>query len=86
MKMSELNFEMKKEYDFSKGIRGRFYRPKKKSTTIRLDDDVILFFKKKAGEDKQGYQTLVNAALREYIFNKVTITKPKLTKKKGLTR
>jgi len=34
---------MKKEYDFSKGVRGRFYAPKKNSTTIRLDDDVILY-------------------------------------------
>lgn len=62
-------FEMKKEYDFSEGIRGRFYEPTKKSTTIRLDDDIILFFKKMASEDKIGYQTLMNAALREYIKN-----------------
>lgn len=62
-------FEMKKEYDFSEGIRGRFYEPTKKSTTIRLDDDIILFFKKMASEDKVGYQTLMNAALREYIKN-----------------
>ena len=60
-------YEMKDEYDFSKGIRGRFYSPKKRSTTIRLDDDVILYFKKKASEKKVGYQTLVNAALREYV-------------------
>ena len=58
---------MKDEYDFSKGIRGRFYGPRKKSTTIRLDDDLILYFKKKASEEKIGYQTLVNAALREYV-------------------
>lgn len=67
MKKSEKNFEMKSEYDFSEGVRGRFFQSKKKTTTIRLDNDVILFFKKKAGEDKQGYQTLVNMALREYM-------------------
>ena len=61
------DFEMKEEYDFSDGIRGRFYHPKKKSTTISLDEDVILFFKKKASEKKIGYQSLVNAALREYV-------------------
>ena len=77
MKKSEMNFEMKPEYDFREGIRGRFYQPKKKSTTIRLDDDVILFFKKKAGEEKQGYQTLVNSALREYIIRKITPIKTK---------
>ena len=43
MKKSEESFEMKPDYDFSSEIRGRFYRPKKKSTTIRLDDYVILF-------------------------------------------
>lgn len=63
------NFELKDEYDFSKGIRGRFYNPHKKSTTIRLDDDVILYFKKMAGEQKVGYQTLMNSALREFIHN-----------------
>lgn len=61
------DFVMKDDYDFSNGVRGRFYEPTKKSTTIRLDDDVILYFKKKASEDKIGYQTLMNAALREYI-------------------
>lgn len=67
MKVMNDEYEVKSEYDFSKGVRGRFYRPKKRSTTIRLDDDLILFFKKKAGEQKIGYQTLVNTALREYV-------------------
>jgi uncharacterized protein (DUF4415 family) len=58
---------MKDEYDFSEGTRGRFRNPQKKSTTIRLDDDLILFFKKRAGEQKIGYQTLVNAALRDFV-------------------
>ncbi len=67
MKQSDDEIEMKDEYDFSHGIRGRFYAPHKKSTTIRLDDDILLYFKKRAGEEKVGYQTLLNAALREYI-------------------
>jgi uncharacterized protein (DUF4415 family) len=72
MKTSEEGFELREEYDFSKGVRGRFYQPKKKTTTIRLDDDLILYFKKKAGEKKIGYQTLVNAALREYVHHHTT--------------
>ncbi len=60
-------FVLAKEYDFSKGVRGRFYRPKKVSTTIRLDDDILLFFKKFATEKKTGYQTLLNNVLREYV-------------------
>jgi uncharacterized protein (DUF4415 family) len=63
------DYDLKEEYDFSAGVRGRFYTPHKKSTTIRIDDDVILFFKKLAKEKKLGYQTLLNSALREYINN-----------------
>ncbi len=69
MKAKDHEFILKDEYDFSKGIRGRFYSPHKKSTTIRLDDDIILYFKKKASEEKVGYQTLMNSALREFIHN-----------------
>jgi uncharacterized protein (DUF4415 family) len=63
---SEENFELKKEYDFSEGIIGRFYRPKKVSATLRIDDDVLMVFKKRATEQKMGYQTLINNVLREY--------------------
>lgn len=66
-KNAEDAFEMKHEYDFSEGVRGRFYQPKKLSTSLRLDDDVVLFFKKKAREEKIGYQTLMNMALREFM-------------------
>ncbi|HCZ12787.1 MAG TPA: hypothetical protein DHV16_11200 [Nitrospiraceae bacterium] len=63
---SEENFELEKEYDFSKGIVGRFYRPHKISVSLRLDDDLLVRFKKIASEKKIGYQTLINAALREH--------------------
>lgn len=59
------DYEMQEEYDFSGGIRGRFYKPKKVPTTLRLDDDIILYFKKKASEEKVPYQTLINAFLRK---------------------
>lgn len=59
------NYEMKEEYDFSGGVRGRFYKPKKIPTTLRLDDDIILYFKKRASEEKVPYQTLINAFLRK---------------------
>jgi len=58
-------FEMEDEYDFSGGIRGRFYKPKKVPTTLRLDNDIILYFKKLASEKKVPYQTLINALLRK---------------------
>jgi uncharacterized protein (DUF4415 family) len=61
------NMKLPKEVDFSKGIRGRFYRPQKTSTTLRIDNDILLYFKKLASERKSGYQTLIGEALREYI-------------------
>ena len=67
MKRSNEKYEMKKEYDFSQGKRGRFYFPRKISTTIRLDDDVLLYLKKVASMKKTGYQTLLNSILREYM-------------------
>ena len=59
------DYEMLDEYDFSDGVRGRFYKPKKIPTTLRLDNDIILYFKKLASEQKVPYQTLINALLRK---------------------
>ncbi|MBN2826165.1 MAG: BrnA antitoxin family protein [Campylobacterales bacterium] len=59
------DYEIKEEYDFSGGVRGRFYKPKKVPTTLRLDDDIVLYFKKRASEEKVPYQTLINALLRK---------------------
>jgi len=50
--------------DWSRAERGRFYRPIKQVVTIRLDADVIAWFK--ARDPK--YQTAVNRALREYML------------------
>ncbi|WP_299437620.1 BrnA antitoxin family protein [uncultured Rhodospira sp.] len=44
--------------------RGALYRPVKRQVTIRLDADIIAWFQ--AG-GAQGYQSRINAALREYI-------------------
>ena len=60
-------YELKDDYDFSGGTRGRFYKPKKVPTTLRLDNDIILYFKKKASEQKVPYQSLINALLRKEI-------------------
>ena len=59
------DYEMLEEYDFSNGVRGRFYEPKKIPVTLRLDNDIVLFFKKLASEQKVPYQTLINALLRK---------------------
>ena len=64
-------FDMEEHYDFSTGVRGRFYQSKKVSTTIRLDNDILLFLKKKASEDHIGYQTLINSLLRDYVKHSI---------------
>ena len=49
--------------DWSKAQVGRFYRPIKQLVTIRLDADVIAWFKATAPQ----YQTAVNRVLRDYM-------------------
>lgn len=45
---------------------GKFYRPLKQQLTLRVDADVIDWFKR-AGGDSKGYQSRINRALREYM-------------------
>lgn len=61
------DYEMAEDYDFSQGIRGRFYKPKKVRATLQLDDDVLLFLKKRASEEHVKYQVFVNSLLRNYM-------------------
>ena len=61
---------MKRHYDFSKANRGAVVPAEAGKTriTIRLDTDVLDWFRdqvNKAGGGK--YQTMINAALREYV-------------------
>ena len=61
---------MKKEYDFSKAKRGALDPlPKGKTRiTIRIDDDVLSWFKNAVESQGGGnYQTLMNHALREHV-------------------
>ncbi len=61
---------MKKEFDFSKVKRGPVIKvPRGKSRiTIRLDDDVLDWFRERVDEAGGGnYQTVINQALREYV-------------------
>jgi uncharacterized protein (DUF4415 family) len=49
--------------DFSQAERGRFFRPVKKQVTLRIDMDLIEWFKQQGA----GYQTRINSALREFV-------------------
>lgn len=64
---------MKKEYDFRKGKRGAVLKvpPGKTRITIRIDDDVLAWFKAQIHKAGGGsYQTLINNALREYMASR----------------
>jgi uncharacterized protein (DUF4415 family) len=56
--------------DWSGAKRGLFYRPVKQQLTLRLDADVIAWFKTHAASG-EGYQTRINRALREYVQGQV---------------
>jgi uncharacterized protein (DUF4415 family) len=58
--------EMPEQRDWSGARRGLFFRPIKRQLTLRLDADVIEWFKTHA-ENGEGYQTNINSALREYV-------------------
>ena len=57
--------DMPEKLDWSKAERGKFYRPVKQQLTLRLDADVIHWFKTHA--QGGGYQTRINQALRDYV-------------------
>lgn len=63
---------MKPDYDFSKAQRGSAVPlpGNKVRITIRLDEDVVGWFRSKVeGAGGGNYQTLINNALRQYIGN-----------------
>ena len=51
--------------DWSGAKRGLLYRPVKQQITLRLDADVVAWFKASAPGGR-GYQTQINRVLREY--------------------
>src|SRR5882724_9729169 len=60
--------------DWSGAEIGKFYRPKKKPVTMRLDSDVIAWLK----ADGRGYQTKANGLLRHAMLH--------YTREKGLSK
>ena len=60
--------------DWSGAKRGLFYRPVKKQLTLRVDADVIAWFKSRAPNGR-GYQTQMNVALRDYVRRQARLRK-----------
>ncbi|MGD0223250.1 MAG: BrnA antitoxin family protein [Terriglobia bacterium] len=64
MKDEEIDFtDIPEKIDWSNAVRGKFYRPLKESLTIRIDADVLAWFRAQG----KGYQTRINATLREAV-------------------
>ena len=74
---------MRKEYDFKKMklVDNPYVEKLKKSVTIRLDADVIDYFKKLSAQTNVPYQTLVNDFLKSCKDQKMT---PKTIWKKSV--
>lgn len=61
---------MRREYDFSRAVRGAVVKAPAGKTriTIRLDNDVLAWFRREVHRAKGGnYQSLINEALRAHI-------------------
>jgi uncharacterized protein (DUF4415 family) len=56
---------MKKHYDFSKARPNPYAKRLKKTVTIRLDQDALVYFQDLAKESGIPYQTLINLYLRD---------------------
>ena len=62
MKDEDIDFsDIPEKLDWSNAVVGKFYRPVKKSLTIRIDADVLAWVKSQG----KGYQTRINSYLRE---------------------
>ena len=62
--------KVKKQYDFSRGKRGAVIQtpPGKTRITIRIDDDVLEWFREQVNQAGGGnYQTLIQSIRTEYL-------------------
>ena len=67
MKDSDINFsDIPEQRDWTGAKRGVFYKPVKQQLTLRLDADVVDWFKRQGA----GYQTQINAVLRKHVGRK----------------
>ena len=56
---------MRKQYDFSKSVKNPYAKFLKKQVTLRLNVDVVDYFKKLADETGIPYQNLINLYLQD---------------------
>ena len=61
---------MRADYDFSNGIKNPYADKLKKQITIRLDDEVVNYFKNMAEETGMPYQNIINYYLKDCVKEK----------------
>ena len=60
---------MRSEYDFTNAVRNPYTKKEKKAITIRLEADVVDYFKGMSRETGIPYQNLINLYLRDCAEN-----------------
>ena len=66
-------WEMKKEYDFSKGNKNPYTKQLKKQITINISKEVLDYFKDLSEKTSIPYQSLINFYLLDCVKNKKKI-------------
>jgi uncharacterized protein (DUF4415 family) len=60
---------MKKHYDFSNAIKNPYAKKLKRQITIRIETDVVDYFKQLSVKEDIPYQKLMNLFLRDCAIN-----------------
>ena len=61
---------MQDEYDFSKSAKNPYTKRLKKQVTIRLEEEIVDYFKELSQETEIPYQSLVNLYLKDCVQSK----------------
>jgi uncharacterized protein (DUF4415 family) len=58
---------MREEYDFSQSVPNPYAKKLKKQVTIRLEEDIVDYFRKLSEETEIPYQSLINLYLKDCV-------------------
>jgi uncharacterized protein (DUF4415 family) len=61
------DFDMRDHYDFSKAVKNPYIGKLKQQITIRLDEQVIDYFKEMSNETGMPYQNIINYYLLDCV-------------------
>jgi uncharacterized protein (DUF4415 family) len=72
-KKSNMEHDMRKEYDFTNAKPNPYVKKLRKQISIRIDVDTIDYFKMKAEETGIAYQNLINLYLTDCAIHKKNV-------------